>query len=109
MLRTITVVLFFAIGAFHAGTADAQSAVGVGGRNCPAFTFALESDSEAALDAYVSWSQGFISGFNWANPQHRNVHVDPPAIINWLGQYCAANPGSAVFSAVQELVHLNAR
>ena len=103
------VVTLFAIGLFNATGVGAQSAVGVGGRDCPAFTFALESDSEAALDAYVSWSQGFISGFNWSNAHGRNVHVDPAAIINWLGQFCAANPDSAVFAAVQELVHLNAR
>lgn len=89
--------------------ADGATASGVGARRCSAFGAALERDSAAALDAYVSWSQGFIAGFNWSNVRQRNVSIDAAAIINWLGQYCAARPTALVFDAVQELIRRNAR
>lgn len=84
------------------------TASGIGARDCSAFSFALERDSEAALDAYVSWAQGFIAGFNWANVRQRNVEVDAAGLINWLGQYCGAHPASGVYAAIQELIRLEA-
>ena len=89
--------------------ATAQTMSGVGGRDCEAFNFALEQDSEVAIDSYVAWTQGFISAFNWTNPRQRDVRVDSGAIVLWLGQFCAANPSAGIYRAVQELIANNAR
>lgn len=90
-------------------TAVAQTAAGVGTRPCSAFHFALEKQSNEALDAYVSWSQGFISGFNWADVRQRDLRVDPAGIINWLGSFCAANPDLRIYDAIQQLIQIEAR
>jgi len=90
-------------------SADEPIASGIGARDCSAFNAALEKDSELAIDAYVAWSQGFISAFNWANVKQLTVRIDAAGVLNWLGQYCAANPRTRVFQAVQEIIRLNAR
>ena len=89
--------------------AGAQTVSGVGARDCRAFSAALELDSELALDSYVAWSQGYISAFNWTNPRASNIRIDAAALLNWLGPWCAANPQHGVYTAVQELIRLNAR
>lgn len=86
--------------------ANAQTAAGVGARSCDAFSRALGQDENVAIDSYVAWSQGFISGFNWANVRERNVQIDAAGIINWLGAFCAANPTHRIYSAIQELIQL---
>jgi len=89
--------------------ASAQSAAGTGARTCSTFNAALARDENAAIDAYVAWSQGFISGFNWSNVRERNVHIDAAGIITWLGAFCTANPQRRLYNAVQELIQLEAR
>ena len=106
--RTLATVLLLA--AFtQPVSADATIASGIGARDCMAFNAALEKESELAIDAYVAWSQGFISAFNWANVKQLSVRIDAAGVLNWLGQYCAANPRVRVFQAVQEIIRLNAR
>jgi hypothetical protein len=108
--RVLGVALVLALlGAPSARAGERATASGIGARPCHAFTDALQRDSTTALDAYVSWSQGFIAGFNWANARQANVDVDAAGIINWLGQFCATNPHARVFAAVQELIRRNAR
>lgn len=88
---------------------SAQTISGVGGRDCQAFNVALAKDSQVALDSYVAWSQGFISGFNWSNPQQFDIRIDAAAIISWLGPYCEGHPEDRIYLALQQLIHLNAR
>ncbi|MBT8446059.1 MAG: hypothetical protein KJO38_02855, partial [Gammaproteobacteria bacterium] len=45
-------------------TVNAQTMSGIGARSCSAYTQAAQLKSEAALDAYLAWGQGFISAFN---------------------------------------------
>lgn len=87
----------------------AQTASGVGARKCSAFSVAVEKDSSEALNAYVSWAQGFISGYNWANNQRDDIRIDPAAMINALSQLCAANPTARIHTAVGKLIELNRR
>jgi len=89
--------------------ASAQTAAGTGARPCSAFNAALALDENAAIDAYVAWSQGFISGFNWSNAHERNVRIDASGIITWLGAFCTANPQHRIYNALQELIQLEAR
>jgi hypothetical protein len=88
---------------------SAQTAAGTGTRPCSAFTAALAVDENAAIDSYVAWSQGFISGFNWSNVRERNVRIDATGIISWLGAFCTANPEHRIYNALQELIQLEAR
>ncbi len=87
----------------------AQTVSGIGARECRALSFALEKESDAAVDAYVAWAQGFISGFNWSNVRRQDVRIDAVAILDVMARYCAANPGHHVHAAVRELIRLNAR
>lgn len=89
--------------------ACAQTAAGSGARACSAFSTALAQDENAAIDSYVAWSQGFISGFNWSNARERNVHIDAAGIITWLGAFCTANPQHRIYNALQALIQLEAR
>ncbi len=106
--RTLATLLVLAAFA-HPVRGNDSIASGIGARDCTAFNAALEKDSALAIDAYVAWSQGFISAFNWANVKQLTVRIDAAGVLNWLGQYCAANPRTRVFQAVQEIIRLNAR
>lgn len=97
------------LGTLAATPLTAQTIAGVGGQECSAFTFALGRDSNVAIDAYVAWSQGFISAFNWSNVRQLDLQIDAPAIIHWLAEYCGANPTAPVYRAVQRLIEVNAR
>lgn len=85
------------------------SAIGIGARDCSAFDTALAQESEAALDAYVAWAQGFVSGFNWANVRQLNVTLDAPSMLNAMADFCHRHPESKMFSAMQDLIGRNAR
>jgi len=93
----------------HAPGSAAQTAAGAGARPCSAFTLAAREDATVALDSYVAWAQGFISGFNWANARRLDIRVDAPGLLAWLGDYCAANPGHRLYTAVQALIEFEAR
>jgi|GEM_PF-1672049 hypothetical protein len=97
------------IALFASEFCSAQTVSGSGARTCHAVHDALNNESEAALDSFVAWSQGFVSGFNWSNVRQQDVRIDSSALLHWLGQYCAANPRDSVYAAVQELIRLNAR
>ena len=94
---------------FASGNAPAQTVSGAGTKSCRAFLQAAEMESKAAIDSYVSWSQGFVSAYNWANPGRRQVRVDHAGLLHWLLQYCTANPTEKFFEAVQAAVHQHAR
>lgn len=89
--------------------AAGQTVSGVGARECSAFTFAVGKGSSDALDAYVSWTQGFISAFNWTDPRRRDLAIDAAGIIHWLAGYCRTRPGAPFHAAVRELVAVHAR
>jgi len=89
--------------------AFAQTAAGTGARSCSAFDAALAQDENTAIDSYVAWSQGFISGFNWSNVRELNVRIDAAGIITWLSAFCTANPESRIYNALQELIQIEAR
>ena len=93
----------------HVAAPAAQTMSGVGAHRCKAFSYAASKDSKVAIDAYVAWSQGFISAFNWANVRQQDVQIDAPGIIDYLAQYCSGNPETRIYTAVQELIRLNAR
>ncbi|MEM7466924.1 MAG: hypothetical protein AAF387_08575 [Pseudomonadota bacterium] len=91
------------------GIANAQTISGAGSKTCRAFLQSAELESTAAVDSYVSWAQGFASGFNWANPGGREVRLDHAGLLHWLLQYCTANPLEKFHQAAQAAVTLHAR
>lgn len=98
-----------ALAGLLAPACPAQTISGVGARDCAAFTFAVGRESEEALDAYVSWTQGYISAFNLNDPHGRNLAIHPTGIIHWLAGYCRTRPDAPFHAAVSEFVKVHAR
>jgi len=88
---------------------SAQTISGSGAHNCGAFNEALDRNSNEAIDSYISWSQGFISGVNVANNQNIDVAIDHLGLLDWLARYCASEPDSSLVDAVSELVGIRLR
>ena len=59
-----------------AASASGQTMSGNGAKQCADFMQAVQLNSESAINGYISWAQGFISGFNWSNVQGRDVVID---------------------------------
>jgi len=87
----------------------AQTISGMGTRTCGALLEAAERDSKAAIDGYLSWAQGFISGYNWSNPGSREVRLDHAGLFHWLLQYCTSNEQEKYYQAVQSAINVHAR
>ena len=86
--------------------ADAQTISGSGTRDCRAFNLAVERESAAAIDSYVSWAQGFVSGVNAANRQGINISIDHAGLFHWMVRYCTTHHDAALYAALAELVGL---
>ncbi|MGR8948360.1 MAG: hypothetical protein ACU84Q_09955 [Gammaproteobacteria bacterium] len=97
------------VGLANVSLTHAQTVSGAGTKNCRAFLQAAEMESKEAIDSYLSWSQGFVSGYNWANPARREVRLDHAGLMHWLLQYCTANPNEKFYQAVQSAIGLHAR
>jgi len=87
----------------------AQTASGMGTRSCGALVEAAERESKEAINGYLSWAQGFISGYNWANPGGRQVRLDHGGLLHWLLQYCTSNKTENYYLAVQSAITVHAR
>lgn len=85
----------------------AQTISGSGTRDCRAFNVAVERESTAAIDSYVSWAQGFVSGVNAANRQGINLSIDHAGLFHWMAQYCTTHRDDALYAALAELVGLH--
>jgi hypothetical protein len=88
---------------------SAQTVSGMGTRTCGALVEAAERESKEAIDGYLSWAQGFISGYNWANPGRQQVRLDHGGLLHWLLQYCTSNKGDKYYQAVQAAITVHAR
>ena len=107
--RYILIACLLALGIVSVPAALSQTVSGAGTKNCRAFLQAAEMESKEAIDSYVSWSQGFVSGYNWANPARQEVRLDHAGLMHWLLQYCEANPNEKFYQAVQSAIALHAR
>lgn len=87
-------------------TVHSQSVFGVGTRDCSAFSFAIAQDSNQslAIDSFLSWAQGFISGFNAGNSRAVDIAIDHGGLVHWLGAYCSTNPDIPFYQAIQETI-----
>ena len=105
----LLVACALALSAVMATPSVAQTVSGAGSKSCRGFLQAAEMESKTAIDSYISWSQGFVSGYNWANPGRQEVRLDHAGLAHWLLQYCAANPTDKFYQATQAAIQLHAR
>jgi hypothetical protein len=87
----------------------AQTISGAGTRDCRAFNVAVERESTTAIDSYVSWAQGFVSGVNAANNQGINISIDHAGLFHWMARYCTTHRDAPLYAALAELVGLPRR
>ncbi len=56
-------------------------------------------DAPSVRYQYRQWIFGFVSGYNWHDPSMQIVPPDSSAIIEWIDNYCQANPSHALYTA----------
>ena len=99
-LRAVCLVLsLFGVEALHA-----QTVSGIGTRRCEAFNRALEKNSEAAIDAYLAWAQGYLSGVNSHANLARDIQIDHGGLLHWLATQCKAAPRDLYVEALEGIV-----
>ncbi len=79
----------------------ATTAMGIGTRDCTAFLRAREIGSEQAIDSYVAWGLGYLTGRNAAMRGRRPVLVDGGGLAHWLSAWCKQNPAAPVFDGLE--------
>lgn len=84
--------------------ADAQTVSGIGARECSAFSRALEIESEAAVDAYLAWAQGYLSGVNASAAGKLDVRIDHAGLLHWLATLCGGHPDAYFYEAAAAVV-----
>ena len=104
--KSYRLTVFFAVLCTFGNVAQGQTISGIGTRDCKAFLFALEKQSEEAIDAYLSWSQGFISGANVVSEGALDVQIDHGGLLHALANSCRARPKQRIYEAIQELTDL---
>lgn len=77
---------------------------GIGGRDCTAFMRSTEIGSEQAIDAYVAWSQGYLSAWNDLNSLGSDVVVDHAGLVYWLTTYCGGKPETPFYEAIKAFI-----
>jgi hypothetical protein len=103
-------ILLIAVGLLSIG-AHAQTAIAVMGfqeDSCGAWMESAGNEGDRAQ--YQYWVRGFVSGHNFANPEHQvrlQRMPDNDALTSYIDKFCAENPvlpfTSAAFQLVREL------
>lgn len=106
-MKTLALAVVIALCCF--ANVAAQTVSGVGTRSCAALLEGAERESKTAVDGYLSWAQGFVSGYNWANPGRLQVRLDHAGLLHWLLQYCTSNHDEKFYQAVQAAISAHAR
>ena len=90
-------------------TAQTAKIAGLGAARCDVFTADTEQTPAMHRD-YFAWAQGFMSGVLISQPPDVDDGVDlvPHSLplvqqVEWLRQYCRANPGQDFTDAVLSL------
>lgn len=86
---------------FHWGPAQATSAMGIGTGDCSAFLRAAEAGTTQALDPYVSWGLGYLTGRNATVTHGRQVVIDGGSLAHWLTAWCGRHGESPIFEALE--------
>lgn len=83
--------------------ASAQAAVniyGPGGMTCARYTQSSPSDK----DAFKYWGQGYLSGINSMKGFDITRGKDQATVLQWIDNYCQANPQSSYNGAVDSMI-----
>ena len=96
--------LLFTLVAAFTSAASAQTVSGIGARECGAFNRALEIESEAAVDAYLAWAQGYVSGVNASARGEIDVRIDHAGLLHWLATWCGGHSDARFYEAVTAVV-----
>ena len=107
-IQTMTAAV---IGLVLSGSVHAQEAVGSGvgvDTTCAEYTDLALHDSQSAHFAFLSWTQGFMTGFNFARLKDGSKAVnlramDQAQLEAALRKACADNPSKAFLSVVIEI------
>ena len=91
------------------GAVAAQTISGSGAKHCADYMQAVELNSAVARNGFISWAQGYISGFNATNVKRSDVAIDPAGLQYWLSNFCSANPEVSYYEAVLQLISQNAK
>jgi hypothetical protein len=83
--------------------AGGQTISGNGAKQCGVYMQAVKLQSDVAINGFISWAQGYISGVNATNTDGRDVAIDPAGLNYWLTNYCGAHQNDSFFGAVQQL------
>jgi len=75
--------------------------LGAASDTCKQWTAAR--DEPSVRYQYRQWIFGFVSGYNWHDPSRQIVPPDSSAILEWIDNYCQANPSHALYSAAAAL------
>ncbi len=96
-------LMLFCSAMICAPTAGAATISGAGGKRCGDYLQAINLKSEVAINGYISWAQGFLSGYNWLNRRGRDIAIDPGGLNYSLVNYCGTHKDTLFYKAVQQL------
>ncbi len=84
---------------------------GVGGVTCGEYIEHRKQNSKAMDYSYVSWMNGYASGYNQFSPSPQVASLPPPpTILAYLDKYCREKPLNPVKWAADDLlIELGAR
>ena len=99
--RPWTVILLFIVALVPA---HAQTISGVGSQSCGSFKAAYESNDAVAVDSYVAWAQGFVSGHNRARDGARDAAIDAGSLIHSVLIYCNEDENARFYEAVGQVI-----
>ena len=70
-------------------------------------TWVSSAGNEVVRDQYLYWFRGFVSGYNYGNPQHQVALgrlPDPKTLALYVDKYCRHHPLAPFVSAAFDLV-----
>jgi hypothetical protein len=106
-MRAIFLVTAFAVALTESAVADSV-ARGLGSQTCAQFAEQYRAAPEHADLAYMSWAQGFMSGWNFALIDSKNTYRNLDALTfdaqaTHLRQFCNNHPLASFVQAVIDL------
>lgn len=106
LMRTVMLAIAF-VSLAEACAADSLGR-GIGSQTCAQFAEQYRGSPQTADLAYMSWAQGFTTGFNFSLAGSKNVFRDLDTKsfetqATYLRQYCNDHPLATFFQAVVDL------
>ncbi|HEY2987759.1 MAG TPA: hypothetical protein VGL11_08535 [Candidatus Binatia bacterium] len=87
--------------AAHPAAPAEVTTVGAGSDSCRQWTEAR--NDPGTHYQYRQWIFGFVSGYNSHDPSNQIVPPDSSAVIEWIDNFCKANPQRALYFAAASL------